>query len=257
MLYDAPVHTGYKILTHSSDRRFAKNGFNQVGNTTLPTNPINPQSVKTSSIYNKNLSVTRSGVRGISEAGYGRRFPYYGLSYAGAGSPRSSLRYSGAGSPRSSLRYSGAGSPRTSLRGMRDAYINDNPAPGTLGKIGIPGRRTGVRGLADDTLSPLDDFDTPLPADTSGGFFSTIGNVFSSLFGTAAAATTQAGSTAVANAINGGLVPTQTVPSTTGVLPITATPAGTTKILGMAIPTTALLLGGGLLAYMQLKSRVN
>lgn len=270
-LYDAPVHTGYKILTHTSTRRFAKNGFSQVGNTTLPTNPINPKSVMTSSIYNKNLSL-----RGISEAGYGRRYPNYGLSrtdpggwglvsgisYAGAGSPRTSLSYAGAGSPRTSLSYAGAGSPRTSLRyagagsprtSLSDAYINDNPPPGTLGKIGIPGRRNSIRGLADDpAISPEGDFGTPMPADTSSGIFGTLGNVLSTLFGTAAAATTQAGQTAVAGAITGSILPPTHV-TASPVMSTLSLPAGSIKILGMAIPTTALLLGGGVLAYIALR----
>jgi hypothetical protein len=254
-LYDVPIHTGFKILTHTSTRRFAQNGFNQVGNTTLNAHPVNPAPIMRSSIYNKNLSL-----RGISEAGYGRRYPFYGLSkYSGAGSPRASLRYAGAGSPRASLRYAGAGSPRSSLRysgagspqtSLRDPYINDNPAPGTLGRIGIPGRRT-LRGLSQDDISPESDFGAVLPADTSPGFFGTIGNMFSSLFGTAVSATTQAGQTAVQGAITGSILPTTTV----GTTPVrsTITAPGTMNVMGMAIPTTALLLGGGLLAYVALR----
>jgi hypothetical protein len=272
-LYDAPVHNGYKILTHTSTRRFAKNGFNQVGNTTLPTNPINPRAVMKSSIYNKNLSL-----KGISEAGYGRLYPNYGLSrgdpggwglvsglrYQGAGSPRSSLKYAGAGSPRTSLAYAGAGSPRSSLKyagagsprtSLRDAYINDNPPAGTLKRIGIPGRRNSIRGLADDptvdttSISPTTDFGVPLPTTS---VWSDITGAFGSLFSTAVQTTTQAGSTAIEKAIQGGINPP--VPTMTAVRPIvTVSPTKTTNILGMAIPTTALLLGGGVLAYFALK----
>ncbi len=244
-LFDVPIHSGYKILTHTSNRRFAKNGFAQVGNTTLPTNPVNSSAVMPSVIYNKNVSL-----RGISEAGYGRRYPYYGLSYPGAGSPRSSLRYAGAGSYPAGLRYAGAGSPRSSLR---DAYINDNVPPGTLGKIGIQGRRNALRGLAQDetAISPASDFGAVVPADTSPGILSTVGNMFSNLFGTAVSATTQAGQTAVQGAITGSILPpTKVSPS-----PVfsTLTSAKSVNILGMAVPTTALLLGGGVLAYFAFK----
>jgi hypothetical protein len=247
-LYDVPVHDGFKVLTHTSTRRFAQNGFGQVGNTTLPTNPVNPTPVVRSAIYNKNVSL-----RGISEAGYGRIYPNYGLSYAGAGSPRSSLRYAGAGSPRTSLRYAGAGSPRSSLRYsgagsprgslLRDAYVNDNPAPGTLGKIGIPGRRNSIRGLADDTV-PVDTGSTFGPAapapDSSGGILSELGSAFSTLtttlIGTTATAGTLAANNAVANAIQG-------TPSTVSQA-VTAVKAATnpTTILGISIDT--LMIGG-------------
>ncbi len=248
-LYDVPIHDGFKILTHTSNRRFDKNGFAQVGNTIIPTNPINPSAVMRSSIYNKNLSL-----RGISEAGYGRRYPNYHLSYAGAGSPRNSLRYAGAGSPRASLRYVGAGSPKTSLR---DAYINDNPPPGTLGKIGLPGRGNSIRGLADDptiTDTPVDTGSTEGPtaptADTSGGFFSTIGNAFSTLFSTTAVTATQAGTLAankaVANAITG-------TPSTQQQIVTSLKTATNPKsILGISVDTLMILglLGG---AYYVMK----
>ncbi len=236
-LYDVPVHTGYKILSHTSTRRFAKNGFSQVGNTILPSHPINPSSVMRSSIYNKNLS-------GISEAGYGRRFPFYGLSYAGAGSPRSSLRYAGAGSPRASLAYAGAGSPRTSLR---DAYINDNLPPGSLGKVGIPGRQNSIRGLADDTPVPADTGVMEGPAapsaDTSGSLWSTLTSGFSTLFSTTAATAVSAGTLsankAVADAINGS-------PSTSQQIVTAARTATNPKsILGISVDT---LMIGGLIA---------
>lgn len=233
-LYDVPTHTGFKILTHSSGRRFEKNGFSQVGNTTLPSHPINTKAVMPSSIFNKNLSL-----RGISQAGYGRRDPNYGLSYAGAGSPRASLRYAGAGSPRASLRYAGAGSPRTSLR---DAYINDNPAPGTL------------RGLAEDSPSDVDTGSElgPSAPPPTPGFFDSIGKSFSTLLGTAVSAGTQAGQVAVQKSIIGSILP----PATVAASPVRSTIAAavkTTNILGMAIPTTALLVGGGVLAYFAFK----
>jgi hypothetical protein len=247
-LYDVPVHDGFKVLTHTSTRRFDQNGFGQVGNTTLPTNPVNPTPIVRSAIYNKNVSL-----RGISEAGYGQLYPNYGLSYAGAGSPRASLRYAGAGSPRSSLRYAGAGSPPGSLRyagagspitSLRDAYINDNPRPGTLGKIGIPGRRNSIRGLADDTATSVDTGATDGPAapapDTSGGIFSEIGSAFSTLtttlIGTTATAGTLAANNAVANAIQGTPSTTQKVVSAVK----TATAPNT--ILGISVDT--LLIGG-------------
>lgn len=220
-LYDVPIHTGYKVLTHTSGRRFSKNGFSQVGNTTLPAHPINPARVMRSSIYNKNLSL-----RGVSEAGYGRRYPNYGLSYAGAGSPRSSV--------------------------LKDAYINDNPAPGTLGKVGIPGRQNSIRGLADDTDAPVDTGSAYGPAAPSNpGFFGAVSNVFSSIFGTAVSTTEQAGSKAIQDAIRGYITPPPSAPASLPARIVSA--AGTTNVMGMAIPTTALLLGGGILAYVALR----
>lgn len=257
-LYDAPVHSGYKILTHTSSRRFQKNGFAQVGNTTLPVNSISPGRVTPSAIFNKNLSL-----RGISEAGYGRRFPYYGLSYSGAGSPRTStqsglaysgagsypsgLRYSGAGSFPAGLRYSGAGSPRTSV--LRDAYIDDNPRPGSLGKIGIPGRRNSIRGLSADPQSGdeqalVDTGETygpALPAPTSPGFFNQISDAFSTILGKTVATATQVGQGAAANAVANAIAPPprpnpvqQAVTAVKKVMP--------TTILGMTAET-ALLVG--------------
>jgi hypothetical protein len=281
-LFDVPVHDGYKILTHTSTGRFSKNGLKQVGNELLPKNPINPQSVKASSIYNKNIS-------GISEAGYGRAYPYYGLSrsdpggwgllsaYQGAGSPRASLRaYAGAGSPRTSLRaYAGAGSPRTSLRAytgagsprgsvLRDAYINDNPPPGTLHSLsgvsrsGIPGRRTPatyLRGLA-DTETNVDtglDYNMIPPSDSSGGpvesnagspsIWADVSSAFGSLFGTAAKTATQSGSIAIQKSIQGSINPPPSQP-------IHLPAALTTKagILGMS--STTLLIVGAVGAYL-------
>src|SRR5882724_7410233 len=120
-LYDVPVDRRFTVLTHTQHPLFSKNGLKQVGNTTLPTHPISAARVAPSAIYNPKLS-------DVGEAGYGDKMPYRGLSYPGAGSPRSSilrgLAYAGAGSPRSSvyrpgLSYAGAGSPRSSvLRGV-------------------------------------------------------------------------------------------------------------------------------------------
>lgn len=231
MLYDVPTHSGYKVLTHTSSRRFAKNGFSQVGNTTFPSHPINPDPVKTSSIYNKNLS----GVRGLSEAGYGQRDPNHGLSYAGAGSPRASLRYAGAGSPRASLRYAGAGSPKTSLR---DAYINDNPPAGTL------------RGLAEDTPVPVEGDSMNLAEPPKQTIGTEISSLFGSLFSSGVSATESAGATAIQKSIFGSLAPS---PSASAPRAASTLSPGTTNILGMAIPTTALLLGGGIAAYLFLK----
>lgn len=246
-LYDVPIHTGYKILTHTSTRRFAKNGFSQVGNTTLPSNPINPAPVMQSSIFNKNLAL-----RGISEAGYGRRFPFYGLSYPGAGSPRTSLRYAGAGSPRTSLSYAGAGSPRTSLRyagagspvtSLRDAYINDNPAPGTLGKIGIPGRRNSIRGLSDDTpapvIGPVEGPALPTP-DASGGLLSELSSAFSTLTTTLVSTTASAGTLAANNAVENAIAGTPSTASKVATAVVAATKP--TTVLGVS--TDILLLAG-------------
>lgn len=180
-LYDVPTHDGYKVLTHTSTRRFARNGFSQVGNEIVPSHPIAPQAVKTSSIYNKNIS-------GISEAGYGRAYPNYGLSkypgagspsgsvlrdYRGAGSPRASVlrSYYGAGSPRGSVlaAYHGAGSPHDSV--LSDAYINDNPPPGTLHPLsGVS--RSGIPGRASSRGAGL------------SGFFDTLTSAASTLFST-------------------------------------------------------------------------
>ncbi len=216
MLYDAPVARGYEVLTHSSQRRFAKNGFNQVGNTTLPAHAVGRMGV--SSLYNKFLA-------GISEAGYGRIYPNYGLSAPGKYGRR---------------------------RGLTDAYINDNPPPGSL------------RGLRDDTtISPASDFGTdltmtaettnaPAPAPTSiwGSIMSDITGTAGSLFGSAVSATTQAGDTAISKAISGGINPP---PAPTRSIVTTGPKPASTTILGMS--STALLVGGGLAAYFFMKRR--
>lgn len=258
-LYDAPVHTGYKILTHTSKPLYEPNGFKQVGNTTFPTNPINPQAVKASAIYNKNL-------KGISEAGYGKAYPFYGLSYAGAGSPRSSLKYSGAGSPRTSLRYAGAGSPRTSLKYagagspstslLKDPYINDNPQFIVARPSVIPGRVTttprfgiqALKGLADEPAGyPDTDFGVALP---STNLWGDVTNAFGSIFSSTVSAGTQSATKSIQDALSGKSSSGASVPVTANVTG--AAKAVTTNILGMSAGT-ALLLGGGVLAYVLLK----
>jgi hypothetical protein len=238
-LYDAPVHTGYKILTHNSTRRFAQNGFGQVGNTTVPTNPVNPTPVMKSAIYNKNLSL-----RGISEAGYGKRYPFYGLSYSGAGSP--ALRYAGGGSPRTSLAYPGAGSPRWSLA---DAYINDNPPPGTL-------RVRGLRGLADDTAVPVDTGTTLGPqaptVDTSGGILSSLSNAFSLLTSTLVQTTATTGTLAANNAVANAITGTPSTSTSTQIAAGLKTATNPKTLLGVSVDTL-MLIGIGVGAYYFLR----
>lgn len=242
MLFDVPIHHGYRILTKPSDLKYEKNGLRQVGNETLPEHEIAPQAVKKSSIYDKNLS-------GLSEAGYGRRYPYYHLSeYRGAGSPRSSLStYRGAGSPRSSLTayggagsprssviapklavYGGAGSPKTSL--LADAYINDNPFPGTLHSLsglsrsGIPGRPSsrgpGLSGILD-----------------------TLTSSFGKVFSTAAQVATESGTKAVTQAITKSVEPKPQpiIQTTSPVLPAMSQDT----FLGMSAVTASIVVGLG------------
>lgn len=269
MLFDVPVHSGYKVLTNSSKLRYAKNGYGQVGNELFPKHPLAPQAIKKSSIYNKNIS-------GISEAGYGRRYPYYGLSkypgagsprgsfladYPGAGSPRNSVlgAYAGAGSPRNSVLrdYAGAGSPKNSV--LRDAYINDNPPPGTLrgiGRVGIEGRpssRGWLKGLADDpTVTPSDasnwQWDPSIPEASptpvaGSGILDTLSNAFGSLFKTSVAAATSSGQTAITRDIQGAVTP----PPPTPTQKITTTLTKPTTLFGLS--TGTLLLGGLAAAY--------
>ena len=240
MLFDVPIHDGYKVLTHSSTRRYDVNGYGQVGNELFPKHSINPQAVKKSSIYNKNIS-------GISEAGYGQRYPYYGLStYRGAGSPRSTVlsdyrgagsprgsvlkAYNGAGSPRNSVlkAYNGAGSPRSSI--LSDAYVNDNPGSGSslrgVGRYGIPGRPSS-RG---PSLS---------------GFLDTISDGVSSLFKTAVDKGEDWGSNAVDKLILKSNQPTPTPIVTTTTAKSSALPA---TILGMSATTAMIAAGVG--AYL-------
>jgi hypothetical protein len=270
-LYDSPVNRSYVVLTHTARPLFQKNGFNQVGNEAVPANQISASRVTPSAIYNKNLA----GVKGISEAGYGQRYPFRGLSYPGAGSPavslyRPGLSYGGAGSPRTSLtglRYPGAGSPRTSVyrpglsyggagspRGsiLRDAYINDNPPAGTLRPL---------RGLRDDTSTPVDTgvasgptipgqsitTDPAQPASSSGGFFSAISNAFGSVFSTAVASGTSAADLSVANAITGAASTSPTAPKPITVLGTSVT---SKSFLGLST-TTLLLIGAGVYFYMK------
>lgn len=190
----------FQVLTRPNQgRKYSKNGYAQVGNKLLPTNEISADRITSSAIYNKNIS--KFGLKGISEAGYGRAYPYRHLSYGGAGSygaAGSRLGYAGAGSQGaagssrlgyagsgsqgaagSRLGYSGAGSYGASGSRLRDAYINDNPGPGAL-------RR---RGLSDGE-----------------GFFDTLTSAFSTvtkqLVGTVVTEGSTAANKAVTNAIN-------------------------------------------------------
>ncbi len=265
-LFDTPIARGYEVLTHrNAGRKYAQNGYGQVGNTTVPANPITKNSVTTSAIYNK----------GLSEAGYGRRYPYprglshSGLSaYRGAGSygtsgsrpglSRSGLAYSGAGSYgasgsqpyRPGLAYSGAGSygaAGSKLPMLRDAYINDNPPPGSL------------RGLSDDP-APSDtgtaygpSIPGAAPTDTSGGFFSSISNAFSNILGTAVSTAASVGQAAASNAVANAIAPPpkpnpvqQAITTVKAALPKT--------ILGVTMDT-ALLVGAGIGAYYLIKKK--
>lgn len=275
MLYDAPVSTGYKVLTHANaGRKYAKNGYGQVGNTVIPTNEISQNRVTRSSIYNQGITVPgntslkyygggskgASGSSGLSEAGYGRRYPNPkglsdpgryrpGLRYSGAGSygaaGSNGLKYYGAGSKGASgsngLKYYGGGSYGAAGSRLRDAYINDNPPPGTL------------RGLSDDEV-PVDSGSAYGPAlppvDTSGGFFSSITNAFSNLLSTTAKTAVQEGTlvanSAVANAIN---------PPQTAAQKIVTTLTGVTNpktVMGISVDTF-LLVGAGVGIYYFLK----
>lgn len=288
-LYAAPVHTGYKILTHTSRPLFAQNGFKQIGNTSVPANQITSNPVTASAIYNKNLKYAGAGsprsslLKGVSEAGYGRAYPNFGLAYSGAGSPRTSL--------------------------LSDAYINDNPPPGSLrgiGRISIKGRAAPnqitrlsyagagsprsslayagagsprgsfLRGLRDTPVDSAGDQNLQLPtitttqpitpytdtelaaagANTSSGDTGILSNIgsdvasaFGSLFGTAVTATTAAASTAVSRDITGAINP----PSPTAQA-ITAVKTATNPktILGVSVDT-ALIAGAALAAYFYFK----
>lgn len=254
-LYDVPVHPGFKAITHTSHPLFLKNGFKQVGNTTIPANQVSAFRIAPSALFDKNLS-------GISEAGYGDKFPYRRLAYSGAGSPPSSiyrpasLSYAGAGSPKTSLGYAGAGSPRTSVYRpglgysgagspkasvLRDAYINDNPPPGTLTVIPL---KKSLSGLADDpTVSPSTDFGVPIPPTS---IWNELTGAIGSIFSSTVSAGTQAATNAVSSAIN---PPPQTKVQQAVTTFKSALPA---NILGMPI-NTALLLGAGVGAYFLLK----
>jgi hypothetical protein len=260
-LYDVPVDRRFAVLTHTQHPLYSPNAFKQVGNTTLPANPISANRVAPSAIYNPKLS-------GVGEAGYGRPFPYRGLSYPGAGSPRSSIlrgiAYAGAGSPRTSVKglaypgagspsasvyrpglsYAGAGSPRKSV--LRDAYINDNPPAGTL-------RTIPLKGLRDDTPTPVDTGTTlgpSLPSSTpptGDSVWSSITGAFGSLFTTTVSAGTVAADTSIIGAIagTGGKSPQS---STT----VVAKPATTTALFG--IPTATLtMIALGAVAYFAVK----
>jgi hypothetical protein len=210
-------------------RNFARNGYGQVGNKIIPSHPISATRVTRSAIYNKGIPPAGgvSGLRGISEAGYGQRYPNpMGLAKARVYRPGVS------GTSYALKRVS-----------LRDAYINDNPPPGSL------------RGLADDTPEAVDTGTTygpnipgTSPAQqpaASGGFFSTLTSDIGTILASAAATGTTQGALAVSNAITGAATPTASKPSTTTIL---GTPVSNT-ILGMSA-TTVLLLGGGIAAYL-------
>ena len=260
-LYDVPVDRRFTVLTHTQHPLYSKNAFKQVGNTTIPANPISANRVAPSAIYNPKLS-------GVGEAGYGRAFPYRGLSYPGAGSPRSSilrgLSYAGAGSPRTSVRglsYAGAGSPRTSIyrpglsyagagsprASVRDSYINDNPPPGTLRVI--PPKLSGLR---DDVIVPVDtgtSMGPSLPASTApsaSSVWSDITGAFGSLFTTTVSAGTVAADTSIIGAITGSGRTSPQTPTTV------AHPALSSAMFGIP-SSTLMILGLGALAYMVIK----
>lgn len=279
MLYDAPVSTSYKVLTHNSaGRKYAKNGYGQVGNTTLPTNQLSQTRVATSSIYQKGIP---SSLKYAGGGSYPAGLRYYGGGSRGAAGS-SGLKYYGAGSngasgskglkgpfpveagygrtypnPRglsSTYRpgmsaYFGAGSRGASgSAGLRDAYINDNPPPGTLKKFNLSG-------LSDDTPTDTDSGTTFGPAaptvDSSGGFFSTIGNAFSAIFTGAASAAGSAGQIAASNAVSNAINPPQT---TTQQITNAVKSVLPTTILGFTTDTV-LLVGAGVGAYFLLKKK--
>ncbi len=144
-LYDSPASKSYQVLTHpSAGRLYAKNGYGQVGNAIAPSHSISATRFTPSAIYNKNVPTGRlSGLRDtqLREAGYGKRYPYPpGLGRVRAYKP--GLR--------------AAGWPTLNRTPLRDAYINDNPPPGTL----------GVRGLSDDTsMMSIDTSSVIVPPD--------------------------------------------------------------------------------------------
>lgn len=216
-LYDAPVARGYEILTHiDAGRKYARNGYAQVGNTTLPTNPISARRVTPSAIYNK-------GIAGLSEAGYGRRYPYpRGLSSALYRPGRPPMR-----------------------RALRDAYINDNPPPGSL------------RGLADD-IATTTQVDQNLPEPTvadlamaqsaQGGFWSALGADLSAVTTRIVQSSLLTAGSAATGAIQSALTPTQRA---TQAFTTTAKAVLPTSIMG--ISTTVFLLAAGIGAYLYLR----
>jgi hypothetical protein len=228
-LYDSPVSPTQQVLFHpSAGRNYSRNGYAQVGNKTLPSNPISATRVTPSAIYTRGI-IKPGGISGIGEAGYGQRYPNPpGLAKVRAYRPGT------------------AGTAYTLKRtSLRDAFINDNPPPGSL------------RGLADDTPEAVDTGTTygpnipgssPAQTNTSTGFFSTLENSIGTIFASAAATGTTQGALAVSNAITGAAAPSAPKPSTTTIL---GTPVSNT-ILGMSA-TTVLLLGGAAAAYFYFK----
>lgn len=220
-LYHVPLAADFKVLTHTSTRRFSKNGFSQVGNDIVPKHQISQTRVTPSSIYNK------YGVSGISEAGYGQRYPYKHLSYEGAGSYGAAgsrkLGYSGAGSYGAAgsrrLGYAGAGSWGAAGRrpdgsthnGLADKYINDNPYP----KLG-------------------------------DGFFDTLVNAAKTVTAGAVTTGTQAVNTIISKAVNPVAKPSPVQSTTTQV----ATPVSSNNssvILNTALTVGAIGIGAFLL----------
>lgn len=229
MLYESRTAPDFKVLTHTSTRRFQKNGFSQVGNTLVPKNEVSQSRVTPSAIYSKGIP-TKFGVSGISEAGYGRRYPNpRGLSaYRGGGSygqSGSRLGYHGAGSygqSGSRLSYHGAGSYGEAGSSLSDAYINDNPNPAELAHI-----RLG--GLSDDA-----------PPVVEPSLFSTITSAFKNLTET----TIKSGSTAANQAITNALNPPPKPPAP---IVTTVTKAATTAASSMGMSVNTMLMGVALL----------
>src|SRR5262249_44419881 len=138
-----------------------------------------------------------------------------GMGYAGAGSPKTSvlkpgLGYAGAGSPatsllrRGGLAYAGAGSPRSSL--LHDAYINDNPPPGTFRVL--PPKLSGLNDDVQDAVvyGPP----APTPEEQNPSIWEQVGASISSILGTTVRQGTASANNAITGAISGGSKPPTT-----------------------------------------------
>ncbi len=150
---------------------------------------------------------------------------------------------------RSGLRYAGAGSPKNSV--LRDAYINDNPPPGTL-------KGLSQSGLADD---PTDGSNTTvygpnLPGGTipppSGSLWTDLQNALSTITTGVVQSAASAGQAAATNAVTSAITGT---PSTTQQL-VTSVKAATNPktIMGFSIDAI-MLAGAGVAAFMILKKK--